>query len=432
MTAERGGFAALDSCVHCGFCLQACPTFLATGDEADGPRGRIELMRGLERGTLTADDPTVTTHLDRCLGCRGCEPVCPSGVGYGHGLEAARERLTATRGVPPLVRATLALLTSAGPGRVTYALARALRATGMPGLLAGWSRTRFAMGMLAATNGGRRKHAVVGTRQERARTDAREGTRTAAGANGSVALFRGCVMDTLFAHVHAATRRTLEANGYEVRDVAGQGCCGALHEHAGDRDSAAALAARNVAALLDSADYIVVNSAGCGALLKDYGHLLGTDAAREFGAKVRDVSELLAEQGPRPGVPLGLEVAYDAPCHLQHAQRVHAAPLALLRAVPELDVRLLPGSDRCCGSAGIFSLLQPEMARAVLADKVSTLGSARPALDLVVTGNPGCLMQIGAGLRAAGFDISVAHPVEVLDWSYDNAGIYDKSVNGKR
>jgi glycolate oxidase iron-sulfur subunit len=242
-------------------------------------------------------------------------------------------------------------------------------------------------------------------------------------------------MDTLFAHVHAATRRALEANGYEVREVTGQGCCGALHEHAGDRDSAAALASQNVAALLDSADYIVVNSAGCGALLKDYGHLLGTDAGWRFGAKVRDVTELLAEQGPRPGAPLGLEVAYDAPCHLQHAQRVHAAPLAVLRAVPHLDVRLLPGSDRCCGSAGIFSLLQPEMARAVLADKVAALGSARPALDLVATGNPGCLMQIGAGLRAAGLDISVAHPVEVLDWSYEAAGVYDnaeKSVNGKR
>jgi glycolate oxidase iron-sulfur subunit len=239
-------------------------------------------------------------------------------------------------------------------------------------------------------------------------------------------------MDTLFSHVHAATRRTLEANGYEVREVTGQVCCGALHEHAGDRTSAAALAAHNVGALLDAADFIVVNSAGCGALLKDYGHLLGTAAAARFGGKVRDVSELLADQGPRLGAPLELQVAYDAPCHLQHAQRVQAAPLAVLRAVPRLEVRLLPGSDRCCGSAGIFSLLQPEMARAVLADKISTLGNARPALDLVTTGNPGCLMQIGAGLRAAGLGIPVAHPVEVLDWSYRKAGIYCESVNGER
>ena len=447
---SASGYQALDPCVHCGFCLSACPTYLATGDESDSPRGRILLMRALERGELAPSDEALGNHLDACLGCRGCEPVCPSGVGYGRGLEAAREQLFRSRGLPGRARLMLAVFRKAALWRLAFGGGRLLRRTGLPARLAGDTRLGFAMGMLAATNGGRRTHTVIGKRQDRARTDASQNGSTAAesargrttangpkrttkGANGSVALFRGCVMDTLFAHVHAATRRTLEANGYEVRDVAGQGCCGALHEHAGDRDSAAALAARNLAALLDSADYIVVNSAGCGALLKDYGHLLGTDAARQFGAKVRDVSELLAEQGPRPGVRLGLEVAYDAPCHLQHAQRVHAAPLAVLKAVPELDVRLLPGSDRCCGSAGIFSLLQPEMARAVLADKVSTLGSARPALDLVVTGNPGCLMQIGAGLRAAGFDISVAHPVEVLDWSYELAGVYDaESVNGKR
>ena len=232
-------------------------------------------------------------------------------------------------------------------------------------------------------------------------------------------------MDTLFTHVHDATRRTLEANGYAVREVSGQVCCGALHEHAGDRYAAAALARDNVAALVDAADYIVVNSAGCGALLKDYGHLLGTDAAQRFGAKVRDVSELLADRGPRPGAELGLEIAYDAPCHLQHAQRVHAAPLAVLGAIPGLELQLLPGSDRCCGSAGIYSLLQPELARAVLDDKIRAFRKARPALDLVTTGNPGCLMQIGAGLRAAGVRISVAHPVEVLDWSYAAAGMYD-------
>jgi glycolate oxidase iron-sulfur subunit len=198
-----------------------------------------------------------------------------------------------------------------------------------------------------------------------------------------------------------------------------------LHEHAGDRPAAAALARDNVAALLDAADYIVVNSAGCGALLKDYGHLLGTDAAQRFGAKVRDVSELLAERGPRPGAELGLEIAYDAPCHLQHAQRVHAAPLAVLGAIPGLELRLLPGSDRCCGSAGIYSLLQPDLARAVLDDKIRAFRKARPALDVVTTGNPGCLMQIGAGLRAAGVPIRVAHPVEVLDWSYSKAGVYD-------
>jgi glycolate oxidase iron-sulfur subunit len=232
-------------------------------------------------------------------------------------------------------------------------------------------------------------------------------------------------MNALFGHVHQATKRTLEVNGYRVVEARGQACCGALHEHAGDVGGARSLAAANVAALEGKADFIVVNSAGCGALLKDYGHLLGTDAAARLGARVRDVSELLAEKGPRPGAPIGLEVAYDAPCHLQHAQRVHRAPLAMLEAIPGLRVRILPGSDRCCGSAGIYSVLRPAMARAVLDSKIASVGEARPRPDLVVTGNPGCLMQIGAGLRAARLPIGVAHPVELLDLSYDEAGFYE-------
>jgi glycolate oxidase iron-sulfur subunit len=225
-------------------------------------------------------------------------------------------------------------------------------------------------------------------------------------------------MDTLFRHVNDATRRTLAANGYQVIEVEGQSCCGALHEHAGDRAAAAALARRNVDARAGSADYIVTNSAGCGALLKDYGHLLEDEEAQAMAATVRDVTELLAEAGPRPGAPLELEVAYDAPCHLQHAQRVQQAPLAVLRAIPGLRLRLLPGSDQCCGSAGIYSVLRPSMARAVLGSKIEAIAAARPRPDLVATGNPGCLMQIGAGLQAARVDIAVAHPVELLDWSY--------------
>ena len=225
-------------------------------------------------------------------------------------------------------------------------------------------------------------------------------------------------MDTLFRHVHDATRRTLEYNGYRVVEVEGQTCCGALHEHAGDRAAAVELARRNVAALAESADYIVTNSAGCGALLKDYGRLLGEERAERLGEKVRDVSELLAAAGPRPGAPLDLVVAYDAPCHLQHAQRVHEAPLAVLRAIPGLRLQLLPGHERCCGSAGIYSVLKPAMARAVLADKIETIAAADPRPAVLATGNPGCLMQIGAGLLAAGLDTRVAHPVELLDWSY--------------
>jgi glycolate oxidase iron-sulfur subunit len=206
--------------------------------------------------------------------------------------------------------------------------------------------------------------------------------------------------------------------------VPNQGCCGALHEHAGDRQSARALAEKNLAALDGEADFVVVNSAGCGALLKDYGHLLGTEQAASFASKVRDVSELLADRGPRSGAPLEVDVTYDAPCHLQHAQRVHEAPLALLQAIPGLRLSVLPGADRCCGSAGIYSLIRPSMARAVLRQKIAVLESARPRPAVVLTGNPGCLMQLGAGLRAAKLPIGVAHPVELLDLSYSEAGFY--------
>jgi glycolate oxidase iron-sulfur subunit len=402
-------YSSLDPCVHCGFCLPACPTYLATGDEADSPRGRIVLMRALERGELAADDPALVQHLDACLGCLGCEPVCPSGVGYGRGIETAREQLFAARRLPALATLVLAIFRREWLWRPLFTLSRIFRATGIPKLLSGGGRLGFSMGMLAATVPAKRrlKEAV-----------------TAQGKHPTVALFRGCVMDTLFRHVHDATRRTLEANGYLVVEPQGQVCCGALHEHAGDRAAAEALARENVAALAGSADYVVVNSAGCGALLKGYGHLLGTEAAAELATRVRDVSELLAEVGPRPGGALSLDVAYDAPCHLQHAQRVQAAPLAVLAAIPGLRLRLLPSSDKCCGSAGIYSVVRPAMARAVLDLKLESFASASPVPAVVATGNPGCLMQIGAGARAAGLPIRVVHPVELLDESYRIGEVY--------
>ena len=411
----------LQPCVHCGFCLPACPTYLATGDESDSPRGRIVLMRALERGEFGPGDDALVHHLDACLGCRGCEPVCPSGVAYGRGLEAARERLFEARGLPPLARAVLAVFRRESLWRPLFTAARAFRATGLARAMAGGGRLGFGMGMLAAS--GRTPHpersegpaAPPSTAGKQVPRSARD---EVSGRQPTVALFRGCVMDTLFRHVHEATRRTLEHNGYRVVEVEGQTCCGALHEHAGDRAAAVELARRNLAALADSADYVVTNSAGCGALLKDYGHLLGEEAAARLADRVRDVSELLAAAGPRPGAPLDLDVAYDAPCHLQHAQRVHDAPLAVLRAVPGLRLQLLPGHDRCCGSAGIYSVLQPTMAQAVLASKIEAVAAASPRPAVLATGNPGCLMQIGAGLLAAGLETRVAHPVELLDWSY--------------
>jgi glycolate oxidase iron-sulfur subunit len=438
--ALLSGYTALDPCVHCGFCLPACPTYLVTGDEGHSPRGRIVLMRALERGEMDAGDPALLEHLDACLGCRGCEPACPSGVGYGRGLEAARQQLFETRGLSPLARIVLGVFRYGAIWRPALAMARAFRATGLPRLLAGKGRVRFGMGMLASTTEvrsvGPQGSGAAGQKPPTQNHDVPSLTADLphhpAGPLTAV-LFRGCVMNGLFNHVHQATKRTLEVNGYRVLEAPGQACCGALHEHAGDMEGARALALMNIASLAESADFIVVNSAGCGALLKDYGHLLGTEEAARVAAKVRDVSELLAERGPRQGAALELEVVYDAPCHLQHAQRIHQAPLGMLGAIPGLRLRILPGSDRCCGSAGIYSVLRPGMARAVLDDKIESFASAKPRPHLVVTGNPGCLMQIGAGLRAARLPIDVAHPVELLDLSYDEAGFYEKkSVNGEQ
>ena len=403
---ETNGWSALDPCVHCGFCLPACPTYLATGDENDSPRGRIVLMRGLASGELPASDPAIRYHLDRCLGCRGCEPACPSGVGYGRGLEAARTLLN--RGRRPT---GLALFSYPWLFRTVFAAARLFRATGIPALLAGRSRLGFPMGMLAASapepGGPRQRNAPKPTGTPR----------------GTVALLRGCVSGSLFEHVHAATRRTLAVNGYHVIEPSGQGCCGAPHAHAGDQTTAGTLMRRNIAAL-GAADWIVVNAAGCGAALKDAGHLLGTPEAEAFGRRVRDVTELLAEAGPRPGAAIPLEVGYDPPCHLQHAQGVHQEVLSVLGAIPGLSVRMLPGADQCCGSAGIFNLEHPDLAGAILESKLDAIRSADPPVAVMVTGNPGCLMQIGAGIRTHNLPITLAHPVELLDRSYAAAGYY--------
>jgi len=408
----RGGFAGLDACVHCGFCLQACPTFLATGDEADSPRGRIELMRGLERGDLAATDIALTYHLDRCLGCRACEPVCPSGVLYGHALETARERLADAGGVPWLARAALWALTTPGVSGVVYWFARLFRGTGLPRLFAGWGRVGFAMGMLAATKpDGPRRSKTVKDGHGRGLSSTVLDRR---GPSWTVLLFRGCVMQGLFRHVHGATIRTLQVNGYDVREVAGQVCCGALHAHAGLGREARALARANVEAFGDGDEPIVVNSAGCGAFMKELG----------FGARVKDVTELLAANGgPVAGGPLDLHVAYDPPCHLLHAQRVAEPPQRLFAAIPLLRLVTVAGANDCCGSAGLFTLVEPEMSRTVLQTKLDALGEVAP--QVVATGNPGCAMQIGAGLAARGIRAQVRHPVELLDASYRAAGRYE-------
>jgi glycolate oxidase iron-sulfur subunit len=370
-------------------------------------------MRALERGDLAATDAALVYHLDRCLGCRGCEPVCPSGVQYGRGLEAARARITTARGVSRLTRLALWALTTPGVSGVVYWFARLLRATGIPRGLAGWGRLRFAMGMLAATKPVRR--VAFGVRRSHQPVNA------ARDAPHAVQLFRGCVQQGLFSHVHAATVRTLGVNGYDIREVEGQVCCGALHAHAGVIDEARALGRANIAAFGDGDEPIVVNSAGCGALMKEYGHLLGDERGARFAARVRDVTELL--DPPAPGAPLDLHVAYDPPCHLVHAQRIAAQPLKLFAAIPLLELVPVAGASECCGSAGLFTLLEPEMSRAVLKTKLERIRETAP--QVVATGNPGCIMQIGAGLAAARVAARVRHPIELLDDSYRAAGRYE-------
>ena len=405
LAAARAG---IDACVHCGFCLQACPTYLALADENDSPRGRILLMRALLEGDLALGDPAVQTHIDRCLGCRGCETACPSGVPYGQLLEATRATMTAARPIPRVARLILAVFAHRGLQAIAMRASRALRATRIPALLSRLGgRTGFGMAMLASTSPAL-SHAPY---------DA-----TGTGERGTVALLTGCVMEGLFTATNRATERTLTVNDYRMVEAPGQRCCGALHAHAGDAATARALARRNIEAFERAgSDYVCANAAGCGAMMKEYAHLLHddpawADRAARFAARVRDVSELLAAAGPKAGGPLPLRVTYDAPCHLMHAQRVIAPPLRVLGAIPELEVVPLVDADQCCGSAGIYNLVEPDTSNAVLAPKVRHIHET--GAELVATGNPGCLMQIGAGLRRAGTGERAVHPVDLLDASY--------------
>jgi glycolate oxidase iron-sulfur subunit len=409
-TPLAGVRAGIDTCVHCGFCLQACPTYINLEDENDSPRGRILLMRSVYEGSLDVRDESVRTHIDRCLGCRACEPVCPSGVPYGHLLEATRATLLAERPLAPVARLILAVF--ARPWLLGIALrgSRLLRATGLPALGA-WllkGRLAFALGMLAST------HPVLPRRRYAAK---------GSGERETFALLKGCVMEGLFAATNRATERTLIVNDYRMVDARGQRCCGALHAHSGDLETARKLARANVAAFERSgAEFVVTNAAGCGAMMKEYGYLLQDDAAwadRAAGvsAKVRDVSELLAAAGPKPpNAAVPATVTYDAPCHLVHAQRISAQPVQMLRAIPGLELVPLTDADQCCGAAGIYNLIEPETAEAVLAPKIRNIAETRAAF--VATGNPGCLMQIGAGLREARVEAHAVHPVELLDEAY--------------
>ncbi len=420
MTAPKP-LAGADLCVHCGFCLQACPTYLTLDDENDSPRGRIVLMKGLAAGRLSPGDTAVATHLDQCLGCRACETACPSGVPYGQLLEETRATLAETRPLPLIARLVLFVFARPTLSRLAFGLARLTREIGLSELLARVpGRIGIAMANLEAT---RRdvSTAAQASPVARASIAARPAVKRA-----PVVVLTGCVMEGLLAPVNRATERVLTFNGYQLRTAPAQVCCGALHAHAGDRDTARELARRNIAAFEASgADFFAVNSAGCGSSMKEYGHLLADDAAWRdradaFSRSVRDVSELLAEAGPVPAeLPGGGRVAVDFPCHLQHGQRLNDPPARLMRAVRGIEATELPDATQCCGSAGLYSLSNPALSQQILAPKLA--GIASSGAEVVATGNPGCMMHIGAGLVRSGSRARARHPVELLDAAYTAA-----------
>lgn len=401
--------AGIDACVHCGFCLPACPTYLALEDENDSPRGRIVLMRALLDGDVTMTDPVVQQHMDRCLGCRACETACPSGVPYGQLLEATRATIRSVTKPPLIARLILRVFASRSLLSLVLFGGRVVRASGLPRLLSTLpGRAGAGMAMLASTR------AVLGTARY---------TATGSGAGGDVTLLRGCVMEGLQTATNEATTRTLTVNGYRVVNTPAQACCGALHAHAGDLQTARALAKANIIAFEATPHaMIAVNAAGCGAMLKEYAHLLHDDPtwrrrAEAISARTRDATELLAAAGPRPArLSAPVRITYDAPCHLQHAQRVTTPPLTVIQAIGNVTHVPLDDSDQCCGSAGIYNLIEPDVSDAVLAPKLRNIAATGAAL--VVTGNPGCLMQIGAGLLRSGATARVIHPIDLLDAAY--------------
>lgn len=424
-------------CVHCGFCLPACPTYNRLGDEADSPRGRLHLMGAVVEGRLDPASDAFQTHIDRCLGCRACEPVCPSGVEYGVLLEAARATAIEAKRPGLLTRLLLAVMASPVLSGPFFLGGRILRGTGLAALLVKvlpsrglLGSGRMALAMLAATepwsppDGG----AVRGTLEESPAGDDESAHVPANRGRGTVGVLLGCVQEGLYDRINQATVRTLEANGYSVVPVKGQACCGALHAHAGSLDGARTLACSNMDAFASAdVDFVVANAAGCGAAMKDYDVLFEADPSRAataaaFSERVRDVTELLADAGPRRGAEVRCTVAYDHPCHLLHAQGVARPPLQVMEAVPGVEVRVVDGAEECCGGAGIYGLTHPELGGRIGRDKVAAVRAVEA--QVACSANPGCMMQIGAGLRVDGASQPVIHPVELLDESYRRAGIY--------
>lgn len=399
--------ASLD-CVHCGLCLNVCPTYRLTGRENSSPRGRIYLMRGIVEARVEAG-PTVAEELHFCLGCRACETACPSGVEYGAMLEHARSALVlsgARRGVGPWLERWLLAKVVAPPRARAFFF----------GLLRAVQRLRLdvvARGLLPRTL----RSAVAAAPRVPSRAERRplpELTGALGERRGRVVLLEGCVARETFGGVNRDTVAVLSRNGYDVLVPEGQGCCGALHAHAGDLDTARMLARRNVQAwTAPDIDAVIVNSAGCGAALRGLEHWL---EAGELGGlpPVKDVCEFLDEVGLRvPLVPVAARVCYDDPCHLVHGQGVSEAPRRLLDAIPGLERVELPDASTCCGAAGTYNITHRETSQQVLAPKLDSIERCAP--DIVATGNPGCMLQIASGLRERGLEIEVVHPVELLE-----------------
>jgi glycolate oxidase iron-sulfur subunit len=406
----------ISRCVHCGLCLPTCPTFAELGVEMDSPRGRIRLMKSVWDGRLDADSAAFADHMAKCLDCRACETACPSGVSFGKLMEGARSQVVAARPpnaaeallrravfrglIPSPVR--LALFARFGHLSKRLGMRRVLRAIRMP-------RLAELLDLVPdrAPHGERlpARYPAAGTQR------------------GTVALFIGCVMRAAFADTNAATARVLARNGIEVLVPETQTCCGALHAHAGERGDARALAKRNIEALEGlPVDAFIVNAAGCGANLKEYGWLLKdehdwAERGERFSLRVKDASEYLAAVGlsAAPG-PLRATAAYDDPCHLIHGQKITAQPRALLAAIPDLTLVPLVEADWCCGSAGTYNVTQPELAARLGHRKAQHV--IRSGAQMVVTSNPGCQMQIEAALRREGARIPVVHIMDLLDRAY--------------
>ncbi|GIW81407.1 MAG: glycolate oxidase iron-sulfur subunit [Gemmatales bacterium] len=415
-------YELLLDCVHCGLCTSACPTYVELGTEMDSPRGRIYLMRALIDGRvdLNAD---VRRHLDLCLDCRACESACPSGVQYGKLIEPFRIHLARNEPAASLSWFQRLVLFGVFPYAVRNRLALA------PARFMQWTRLDRlleASGLLQLLPARLRQMYEMLPRLGRCRSLPEylpaEGQRRA-----SVALFTGCVADAIFPQTNWATARVLQKNGCDVWIPRSQVCCGALHYHAGQEKPAQAFAEKNSHLFTARAvDAIIVNAAGCGAMLKDYRHLLHSTTAAKLGEafadKVKDVSEFLIELGPiRPQHPLPMRATYHDACHLCHAQQIRTPPRQLLQLIPELQLVPLPESEICCGAAGSYNLTQPEMAHKLGERKKDHILATEA--QAVFSGNVGCLLQIGRHLRQSNPDVIVAHTIDALWASYSGRAL---------